>query len=136
MTKLKRGLRSKRFAAMLDAWRALPADRGGRGRRAPDRGGRRPPDPQVYRRMVRDGNRIDDSSPSEALHELRKRGKELRYLLELFGSPFPKNVSSRWSTRSRTSRKCSGATRTARCRSSCCARSARSSPPSPVAPPR
>ena len=28
----------------------------------------------------------------EALHDLRKRGKELRYLLELFGSPFPTNV--------------------------------------------
>ena len=47
---------------------------------------------KVYRRMVRDGSRIDDSSPPEALHDLRKRGKELRYLLELFGSPFPKRV--------------------------------------------
>ena len=47
---------------------------------------------KVYRRMVRDGSRIDDSSPPEALHDLRKRGKELRYLLELFGSPFPKSV--------------------------------------------
>ena len=42
--------------------------------------------------MVRDGGRIDDGSPAEDLHELRKRGKELRYLLELFGSPFPKAV--------------------------------------------
>ena len=47
---------------------------------------------KVYRRMVRDGGRIDDGSPPEALHDLRKRGKELRYLLELFGSPFPKDV--------------------------------------------
>jgi CHAD domain-containing protein len=33
------------------------------------------------------GRAIDDSSPAESLHELRKRGKELRYLLELFGTP-------------------------------------------------
>ena len=42
--------------------------------------------------MVSDGSRIDDDTPAEALHELRKRGKELRYLLELFGSPFPDDV--------------------------------------------
>jgi CHAD domain-containing protein len=43
--------------------------------------------------MVRDGGRIDDDSPDEDLHELRKRGKELRYLLELFGSSlFPSEV--------------------------------------------
>jgi CHAD domain-containing protein len=41
---------------------------------------------QVYRRMVRDGQTIDERGPSEPFHELRKRGKELRYLLELFGS--------------------------------------------------
>ena len=38
--------------------------------------------------MVGDGDRITDDSPDEDLHELRKRGKELRYLLELFGSLF------------------------------------------------
>jgi CHAD domain-containing protein len=48
---------------------------------------------KVYRRMVKDGRAIDDSSPPEALHELRKKGKELRYLLELFGSElFPGEV--------------------------------------------
>ena len=31
------------------------------------------------------GDAIDASSPAEAYHELRKKGKELRYLLELFG---------------------------------------------------
>jgi CHAD domain-containing protein len=41
---------------------------------------------KVYGRMVRDGRAIDDSSPPEALHDLRKKGKELRYLLELFGA--------------------------------------------------
>jgi CHAD domain-containing protein len=40
----------------------------------------------VYDRIVAMGSRIDDSSPAERYHELRKKGKELRYLLELFGA--------------------------------------------------
>ena len=39
----------------------------------------------VYARMRKEGKAITDDSPHEALHDLRKRGKELRYLLELFG---------------------------------------------------
>ncbi|MGC9219734.1 MAG: CHAD domain-containing protein [Solirubrobacteraceae bacterium] len=39
---------------------------------------------RVYRRMVKMGERIDADSSPETYHELRKRGKELRYLLELF----------------------------------------------------
>jgi CHAD domain-containing protein len=42
---------------------------------------------RVYRRMVKEGEVIDEHGPAEPFHELRKRGKELRYLLELFGSP-------------------------------------------------
>ena len=42
---------------------------------------------KVYRRMVKMGDAIDGSSPPEQYHELRKKGKELRYLLELFGVP-------------------------------------------------
>jgi CHAD domain-containing protein len=42
--------------------------------------------------MVRDGSAIDDDSPAEALHDLRKRGKELRYLLEMFGGLFEPEV--------------------------------------------
>lgn len=44
----------------------------------------------VYRQMVKTGTRIDDQSPPVALHDLRKKGKELRYLLEFFGGLFPK----------------------------------------------
>ena len=47
---------------------------------------------RVYRRMVRDGSEIGDDSPPEALHDLRKRGKELRYLLEMFGGLFEPKV--------------------------------------------
>jgi CHAD domain-containing protein len=46
----------------------------------------------VYRRMVRAGRAIDDATPPEALHELRKLGKELRYLLEFFASLYPPEV--------------------------------------------
>ncbi|MCW3067293.1 MAG: hypothetical protein JWN32_4465 [Solirubrobacterales bacterium] len=47
---------------------------------------------KVHRRMLKMGAAIDDDSPHEALHDLRKKGKELRYLLELFGSVFPEDV--------------------------------------------
>jgi CHAD domain-containing protein len=48
---------------------------------------------KVYRRMVRMGRAIDADSPPDAYHELRKQGKELRYLLELFGGPlYPAHV--------------------------------------------
>ncbi|MBV9818732.1 MAG: CHAD domain-containing protein [Solirubrobacterales bacterium] len=39
---------------------------------------------RVYLRIVQRGGAIDDSSSAEEYHELRKMGKELRYLLELF----------------------------------------------------
>jgi CHAD domain-containing protein len=41
----------------------------------------------VYRQVLRMGEVIAPTSPPEVLHELRKKGKELRYLLELFGVP-------------------------------------------------
>jgi CHAD domain-containing protein len=42
---------------------------------------------KVYSRMLKMGRAIDRSSPPEDYHQLRKKGKELRYLLELFGLP-------------------------------------------------
>jgi CHAD domain-containing protein len=47
---------------------------------------------KVYKKMVRKGEAIDDASPHEALHDLRKQGKELRYLLEFFASLYPADV--------------------------------------------
>jgi CHAD domain-containing protein len=48
---------------------------------------------KVYRRMVKLGSAIDADTPPEAYHDLRKKGKELRYLLELFGAAlFPTEV--------------------------------------------
>ena len=46
----------------------------------------------VYRKMVKMGRAIDDDKPAEDLHELRKVGKELRYLLEFFASLYPADV--------------------------------------------
>ena len=40
---------------------------------------------KVYKRIVTMGRAIERDSPAEDYHELRKKGKELRYLLELFG---------------------------------------------------
>ncbi len=48
----------------------------------------------VYRRMVKAGDEIDDYSPAEALHDLRKQGKELRYLLEFFSELYPAPVTT------------------------------------------
>ena len=42
---------------------------------------------KVHRRMVKMGRAITPDSPPEEYHELRKKGKELRYLLELFAMP-------------------------------------------------
>jgi CHAD domain-containing protein len=47
---------------------------------------------KVYRQMVKLGRAIDADSPHEALHDLRKKGKELRYLLEFFASIYPPEV--------------------------------------------
>jgi len=44
---------------------------------------------RAHRRILRDGRRIDEASPDQDLHDLRKRTKELRYLLEGFRPLFP-----------------------------------------------
>ena len=85
-------LQSPRFAAALETWRALADDPGGPRADEPIEGMAGKRIRSVYRRMVRDGRAIGPDTPDEALHELRKRGKELRYLLELFGSLFPREV--------------------------------------------
>jgi len=99
LERMLRALRSARTKRALAGWSGLIgglADPPGRGR--PDAG--RPIAAvaaerifRVHRRMVRMGRAIDDDSPHEALHDLRKKGKELRYLLELFGSVYPREVT-------------------------------------------
>lgn len=92
-------LRSERTLQLLAQWAALlkelvsrPGDdRPDAARPIADVAGERIT--KVFKRMVRMGGAIDSSSPSEDYHELRKKGKELRYLLELFGAPlYPADV--------------------------------------------
>ncbi|MBS1213328.1 MAG: hypothetical protein H6R26_1945, partial [Proteobacteria bacterium] len=44
---------------------------------------------KVFRRALKQGMAIEDDSPDEQLHELRKTCKKLRYLLEFFQSLYP-----------------------------------------------
>jgi CHAD domain-containing protein len=84
--RLARGLRSARFARLTTDWRAALADV------RPAR--KRPPVAELanariraaQRKALQAGQLITAASPSERLHDLRKRCKELRYLVEMFGS--------------------------------------------------
>jgi CHAD domain-containing protein len=86
-------LRSDRAVALRAGWEALLAslesrpagDRPDAARPIGEVAGRRIN--KVYMRMLKLGGAIDASSPPTDYHELRKKGKELRYLLELFGVP-------------------------------------------------
>ena len=85
---LARGLRSARFSALACEWRGaltgLTVPRGGE--RAADLATRRLR--RAHRRVIRQARAISEGSPAEQLHDLRKRCKELRYLLEIFASLF------------------------------------------------
>jgi CHAD domain-containing protein len=91
--KMVRALRSRRTVRLLADWgsfldglEGLPVDdRPDATRPIGEVSGERIR--KVYRRMLKMGGAIDESSHAEAYHELRKKGKELRYLLELFGVP-------------------------------------------------
>jgi CHAD domain-containing protein len=92
--KMVRALAGRRTRRVLDEWAALLAglsqrpadDRPDAARRIGRVAGKRIR--RVYGQMVEMGSAIGDDSPAEALHDLRKKGKELRYLLEFFGSLF------------------------------------------------
>ena len=88
---MRRHLRSRRFATAWEGWRGTISpvrfDGPDAGRPIGELAGGRIV--AVYRAMTRMGTAIDASSPPTALHDLRKRGKELRYLLELFGGMWP-----------------------------------------------
>jgi CHAD domain-containing protein len=84
--KLARALRGPRFRAITDDWRKELLE-------IRDAGG--PPRPTAaglawattgrsFRRIATQGGAITAASPPESLHNLRKRAKELRYLLEFF----------------------------------------------------
>lgn len=84
--RLTASLTSERFAATRARWLHLV----GSDQRGPD-GGRAISEVAASRAqraldaVLQRGAKVDDESPSEVLHDLRKRAKRLRYLLELFG---------------------------------------------------
>ena len=50
---------------------------------------------KTYKRVIDEGSVIDENTPAEALHDLRKTCKKFRYLLEFFASLYPeKEVGS------------------------------------------
>ena len=93
-----RGLKSERTRALLDNWRdfldvlvgAPEEDRPDAARPIAEVAAERIA--KVYRQMVKMGRAIDEDSPHDALHDLRKKGKELRYLLEFFASIYPAGI--------------------------------------------
>ena len=84
---MAKALRSRHTNRILDEWATLAdlADAGpSAGRPVGTFGAERTA--KAHRRILRDGRSIGADSPAEALHDLRKRCKELRYLLEVFSS--------------------------------------------------
>lgn len=90
---LARSLRSPRLAELLEDWERLleslvelpVEDRPAAERPIGPLTGERVS--AVYGRILRMGRTIGEDSPAESYHALRKKGKDLRYLLELFGMP-------------------------------------------------
>ena len=84
---LARGLRSARYSGLAARWphdldevAGSPGRHPATGKLAAGRIRR------AHERVLRLGSAIGPASPATDLHELRKRGKELRYLLEVFAS--------------------------------------------------
>ncbi|MBS4728156.1 CHAD domain-containing protein [Mycobacterium sp. SM1] len=83
--RLVRGLRSRRFETLMQTWRSALAEvAAGTGAGQPIAALARQRLRQAFRRVANRGKRITAESPSEEVHALRKRCKELRYLLEVF----------------------------------------------------
>ncbi|CAN5233155.1 hypothetical protein BH20ACT5_BH20ACT5_17400 [soil metagenome] len=80
--RLVRALRSKRFASLVGLWQSVPRQAPHDGPTASALAAERVR--RAHRRVVRLGSAITVGSPAEDLHTLRKRCKELRYLLEIF----------------------------------------------------
>jgi CHAD domain-containing protein len=87
--RLAAGLRSARFRAVTDHWRKALVEVRDAGRPARRRGVTAADlavatTDRMFRRVTARGGAITAASAPEALHDLRKRCKELRYVLEFF----------------------------------------------------
>ena len=90
--RMSSALRGGRARRILAGWSALVAELGQGSPSGPEAAARPIAEitgeriARMHGKVIRLGSSIDDGSPAEALHELRKKCKELRYLLEIFGS--------------------------------------------------
>ena len=87
--RLAAGLRSARFRAITDHWRKALVEVRDAGRPAGRRGVTADDlavarTARTFRKVTAQGRAITATSPPESLHNLRKRCKELRYILEFF----------------------------------------------------
>lgn len=92
LKRLRGGLRSLRYQRLTQAWRqalirtveqnsvSTPAAELAAARIA-----------KAFKRVAKRGARITADSPPEAMHDLRKRCKELRYAIEFFGPVFARS---------------------------------------------
>jgi CHAD domain-containing protein len=93
---LVRGLRSARFQRLRQDWRAALAQASATARRKPTAARLAAGAiADAHQRVLADGLAITPASPATSLHELRKRCKELRYLLEIFASLHPPGTAWR-----------------------------------------
>lgn len=97
-------LQSARANDVIEAWRATLAD--GRAPAMGEPGSATPVDDigpslgqvlakrfrHAHSRVLDAGRRIDPDSPAEALHELRKDAKKLRYIVDCFSPVLPKKL--------------------------------------------
>ena len=94
-TKLAKALHSDRFKTLMSEWRdfiSRPqhwASLGAADAHAPIKTLADLRIWKTYRTMEREGLALDEHSPAEAFHTLRKRGKKMRYALEFFRSLYP-----------------------------------------------
>jgi CHAD domain-containing protein len=89
---LVRGLKSARFQRLDSDWEAALAALAASEQANPTAGVLADRSiSRAYRKVARDGAAISASSPSEDLHGLRKRCKELRYALEVFAPVIDKD---------------------------------------------
>jgi CHAD domain-containing protein len=85
--RLVRGLRSRRFEQLMNGWpSALAEVATGAGGGPPVATLARQRIERAFSRVARLGQQITADAPSDQVHALRKRCKELRYLLEVFRS--------------------------------------------------
>ena len=89
---LARALDGERFKALLRDWRAFleaPVRHGAHDAKTPIKAVADKRIRRMLKRVREEGRAITDASPPEDLHELRKSGKKLRYLMEFFQSLYP-----------------------------------------------